>query len=147
MVKSFPWPTSKKNLHNIKNTTHFQVSANCALSAYSAFGIADLYIWLNENLGGAVGKAHWYDVFDPPYLAPKVLPLAIRLRARDHNVEILQNHGLLSKHLELEVSRLLQIQIPTKREETAQFLKFTRILDERRNENFFSFLPKDIDFI
>jgi organic radical activating enzyme len=135
----------EKNLQHIKNTTHFQVSANCALSAYCAFGIASLYLWLDKNLDGAAGKLHWYDVFDPAYLSPKVLPLTVRVRAQEFNRAILKKNAALSDYLEKEIDRLLQMHLPTPPQETAQFLKFTRILDAKRGENFFTLLPEDVD--
>ncbi|MBY0383951.1 twitch domain-containing radical SAM protein [bacterium] len=130
-------------LLRLKNETRFQIGINAAISAFSVFGLADFFIWVQKNIGTLEDSFHAYPVFVPEYLSPFVLPKLIRQEVYEYNKKILLNSEFGEERMIIKLQRFFFQDESDQGSKFSQFLKFTEELDKIQGTSFMEVLPNE----
>ncbi len=133
------------NFRRMRSLGIFKFRSNSALSAYCAFGLADLYLWQKEHLPELpehYEHSNWAPIYWPKYLGPYVLPHRVREQAFEYNVRKLKEFGVYTNIVGRGLERALTMHVPEDPLLTDQFIKFTRRLDQIRGESISAVVPE-----
>lgn len=134
------------NIAHLKSLGFFKFSINCAIGAYSVFGLADLFMWLKTHLPelppGFI-LHHWDPIFEPSYLSLRVLPIEVRRRALEGNLQKLKEEGFWDPDIvDGDLTNLMRLDLEHDPIKLNQFISFTRALDRRRGESIVAVVPE-----
>lgn len=151
--KGFNWDNFNRNLDTLldwrsKKLTRRYVNFTTVVNLYSIYGLPDLLIYLRPKSKSALFNLEW--CFGPPYLNPQILPdtekdKIKRLYEEKYNLVWEQDRFILDEVLSILYSgNFTRLE---KNNEKRRFIRYTRVLDEHRNEKFLKVYPQFKDWI
>lgn len=140
----YPFELITENLKKIQETTSFNISINASFTAYSAFNIANFFIW-KQSIIANDKDYHSYPVSFPTYVAPQALPPYFRRKAFAYNMKVLAEHSERYQYAEHDIKRLLQFDHPFDESIFKNFLTYTHQTDLYRGEKYADLVP-DLEF-
>lgn len=134
-----------KQINYLEKLSGFKIKSNSCIMAYNIFHIADLMLWVHNNIrdrGENYLRNHFVSIDDPSYVSVLVIPKHLRIMALEENIKLLKRHHLYSLEVEKQISNLLQIEKHHDEEKLQQFVLFTKKVDELRGQNILEICPQ-----